>query len=103
MSLEIKTKTTGFGSPAESYVNKRLDLNELIPLDIMTTYYFKYAGESKLGINTGDILVVDKAIDPQIGDLVLIKSDNIIVETFQNQEEIWGTITWTLSQKKKLQ
>ena len=32
MSLEIKTKTTGFGSPAETYVNKRLDLNGLIPL-----------------------------------------------------------------------
>jgi len=43
MSIEVKTKTTGFGSPAETYVDKRLDLNDLIPLDIMTTYYFKYA------------------------------------------------------------
>ena len=101
MSIEVKTKTTGIGSPAESYVDKRLDLNELIPFDIMTTYYFKYAGETKLGINTGDILVVDKAIEPEIGDLVLIKSDKIILENFQNQEEIWGTITWILSQKKK--
>jgi SOS-response transcriptional repressor LexA len=101
MSLEIKTKTTGFGSPAESYVDKRLDLNELIPFDLMTTYYFKYAGASKLGINTGDILVVDKSIQPEIGDLVLIKSDKIILETFNNQTEIWGTITWSLSQKKK--
>lgn len=101
MSLEIKTKTTGFGSPAETYVNKRLDLNELIPFDVITTYYFKYAGESKLGINTGDILVVDKSIEPEIGDLILIKGDNIILETYQNQTNIWGTIIWTLSQKKK--
>lgn len=101
MSLEIKTKTTGFGSPAETYVNKRLDLNELIPFDVITTYYFKYAGESKLGINTGDILVVDKAIEPEIGDLVIIKEDNIILEEYQNQTNIWGTITWTLSRKKK--
>lgn len=103
MSLEIKTKTTGFGSPAETYVNKRLDLNELIPFDVITTYYFKYAGEPKLGINTGDILVVDKSIEPEIGDLVLIKEDNIILEEYQNQKNIWGTLTWTLSQKKKLQ
>jgi len=101
MSLEIKTKTTGFGSPAETYVNKRLDLNELIPFDVITTYYFKYAGESKLGINTGDILVVDKSIEPEIGDLILIKGDNIILETYQNQTNIWGTIIWTLSQKKR--
>jgi len=40
MSIEVKTKTTGFGSPAETYVDKRLDLNDLIPMDIMTTYYF---------------------------------------------------------------
>ena len=32
-------------------------MNDLIPIDVMTTYYFKYAGDSKLGINTGDILV----------------------------------------------
>jgi hypothetical protein len=31
MSIEVKTKTTGFGSPAETYVDKRLDLNDLIP------------------------------------------------------------------------
>ena len=103
MSIEVKTKTTGFGSPAETYVDKRLDLNDLIIIDIMTTYYFKYAGESKLGINTGDILVVDKSINPQIGDLVLIKSENIQLEPFQNQTNVWGTITWSLSQKKKLQ
>lgn len=102
MSLEIGTKTTGFGSPAESYVDKRLDLNELISFDVMTTYYFKYAGESKFGINTGDILVVDRSIEPICGDLVLKKiEDKIILETFQNQPEIWGTITWSLSQKKK--
>lgn len=102
MSIQIKTKTTGFGSPAESYVDKRLDLNDLIPIDVMTTYYFKYAGESKLGASAGDILVVDKSINPEPGDLVLIKSDTIKLDTFQNQPDIWGTITWILSPKKKL-
>ena len=77
MSLEVKTKTTGFGSPAETYVDKRLDLNDLIPMDTMTTYYFKYAGEEKLGIKTGDILVVDKSVEPELGDLVLIKEKKI--------------------------
>ena len=77
--LNINSRTTGFASPAESYVDKRLDLNELINFDLMTTYYFKYAGETKLGIMTGDILVVDKSIQPEIGDLVLLKSNKIIL------------------------
>ncbi len=100
MSIEVKTKTTGFGSPAETYVDKRLDLNELIPIDIITTYYFKYAGDSKLGVSTGDILVVDKSVDPDVGDLVLLKDETIKLEKFENQKDIWGTITWVLSQKK---
>ena len=68
MSIEVKTKTTGFGSPAESYVDKRLDLNELIVKDFYTTYYFKYEGDSRLGVNTGDILVVDRGLEPEPGD-----------------------------------
>ncbi len=104
MSLEVKTKTTGFGSPAESYVDKRLDLNDLIVDDIYTTYYFKYTGESKFGINSGDILVVDRSKDPDVGDIVLYKDDSkITIDKFTsiNNNEIWGTITWTLSQRKK--
>jgi DNA polymerase V len=103
MNLEIKTKTTGFGSPAESYVDKRLDLNDLIVEDPYTTYYFRYSGESKLGVKTGDILVVDRSKDPLIGDLVLYKTDSQIqLEQFtNNNQDLWGTITWTLSQKKK--
>jgi DNA polymerase V len=103
MSLEVKTKTTGFGSPAESYVDKRLDLNELIVDDIYTTYYFKYTGEDKFGINSGDILVVDRSKDPDIGDIILYKDNSKIkIDKFtSNNNEIWGTITWTLSQIKK--
>jgi len=99
--LTINAKTTGFGSPAETYVDKRLDLNDLIPIDIITTFYFKYGGEEKLGINTGDILVVDKTMKPRIDDLVLIKTDKIILSKYKKGDNIWGTITWVLSQKRK--
>lgn len=101
MSLEVKTKTTGFGSPAENYVQNRLDLNQLIPNDIITTFYFKYGGDTKLGAKTGDILVVDKALEPKMEDLVLIKEDNIILEKFNSQPNVWGVVTWILTQIKK--
>lgn len=99
--LKINAKTTGFGSPAESYVNKRLDLNDLISNDPMTTYYFRYAGDEKLGIKPNDVLVVDRAVNPNINDIVLIKKDKITLEQYHNQPNIWGTVTWILNQIKK--
>jgi DNA polymerase V len=103
MSLEVKTKTTGFGSPAESYVQKRLDLNDLIISDTFTTYFFKWEGPVFNQVKTGDVLVVDKAQTPEEGDLILVeKEGKISLDIFTAQiKEIWGTITWTLSQQKK--
>lgn len=103
MSLEVKTKTTGFGSPAESYVESRLDLNQLIVEDVFTTYYFRWQGEDKHNIKTNDVLVVDRAAIPKKGDVILIeKEEKLELELFNNQKDsIWGIITWTLSQIKK--
>lgn len=102
MDLTINTKTTGFRSPAESYVTKRLDLNDLIVYDQYTTFYFKYEGVSKWGVDTGDILVLDRSVHPTDGDLVLVSKENIELEIYTKGIEIWGVITWTLSQKKRL-
>ena len=103
MSLTINTKTTGFRSPAEAYVSKRLDLNDLIVNDVYTTFYFKYAGESKWGVNTGDVLVVDRSCEAEEGDLVLVSGEKIELEIYKKGIDIWGVITWTLSQRKKSQ
>jgi len=99
--LKIKTETTGFGSPAKDYVDKRLDLNQLINQDIMTTYFFRYAGEEKNNIHPGDIMVVDRSVDPQKNDLIITNKETLKVEEYSNQEKVWGTITWILSQRKK--
>jgi len=101
MNFEVSTKTTGFGSPAESYVDRRLDLNELIITDPYATFFFKYEGECKFGIKTGDVLVVDRSRDSESGDLVITKTDKLQISKYSNNQEIWGTIIWTLSQIKK--
>ncbi len=36
----------GFASPAENYIERRLDLNELCQVDSEGTYFAKAAGES---------------------------------------------------------
>jgi len=102
--LKINTKTTGFGSPARAYVDKRLDTNDLLVKDPYSTFFFLWEGDNRSDLKKGDYLVVDRSIHPNQSDLVLsIDGDKITADTYENidPEKLWGTITWKLSQIKK--
>lgn len=97
-TLNIKSRTTGFASPAESYVDKRLDLNDLIVRDVHTTFYFQYKGPNTLGVKTGNILVIDRSIEPQEGDLVVITEKECFkIRKYEGQKNIWGRVNWVLN------
>ena len=55
----------GFPSPAEDFIENKLDLNEYIIKKPASTFFVKMGGNSmrKFGITEGDILVVDKSIE----------------------------------------
>jgi len=63
----------GFPSPADDYVEDRLDLNELLIQHQEATYFLRVTGDSMVGagIHPGDLLVVDRSIDPQDGHVVV--------------------------------
>jgi len=95
--LNINSKTTWFASPAESYVDKRLDINELIIKNVHTTFYFRYGGPNTLGVNKNDILVIDREEVPKDDDLVIIvENSNFNIRKFQGQENLWGKVCWIL-------
>jgi len=98
MELDIKTRTTGFASPAESYVDKRLDLNDLIVNNIHTTFYFRYTGPDCLGVKKNNILVIDKSIPLKEGDLVVL-TDKLTfkIREYEGQDNVWGKVTWVLN------
>ena len=64
----------GFASPAETYIEHRLDLNELCNVDSEATYFARAAGESMIGdrIYPGDILVIDSTYEPSSGNIVVV-------------------------------
>ena len=96
--LHIKTRTTGFASPAESYVNKRLDLNDLIVSDFKTTFYFRYGGVDTLGVKKGNILVIDRSEEPKEGDLVVITDNTCFkIRKYEGQKNLWGKVSWILN------
>lgn len=63
----------GFPSPASDYIEKTLDLNDLCIRHPSATYFVRAEGESmtEAGILSGDLLVVDKAVKPVHGDIVI--------------------------------
>ena len=67
----------GFPSPAEDYVAARLDLNELLIRHAEATYFLRVKGDSMVGagIHPGDLLVVDRALTPQDGSVVVADVD----------------------------
>lgn len=63
----------GFPSPAQDYVEQTLDLNELCIKRPAATYFVRVEGDSMIeaGIHPDDILVVDRSVTPQHGDVVI--------------------------------
>ncbi|PIP80684.1 MAG: DNA polymerase V [Gammaproteobacteria bacterium CG22_combo_CG10-13_8_21_14_all_40_8] len=69
--------SAGFPSPADDYIDRFLDLNELLIEHPSSTYLARAQGSSmiEVGIHDGDILIVDRAIEARNGDAVIVALD----------------------------
>lgn len=67
----------GFPSPADDYVEKRIDLNEELIQHREATFFLRVRGHSMVGagIDDGDELIVDRAIKPEHGRIVVAAVD----------------------------
>jgi DNA polymerase V len=65
--------TAGFPSPASDYVDKSIDLNEILIKNKVATFLVRALGDSMInvGIFSGDILIVDKSIPPSHKNIVV--------------------------------
>lgn len=63
----------GFPSPAEDYIEKKLDINELVVQHPSATFFVRVEGDSMqdAGIHSGDILVVDRSLEAKNGKVVI--------------------------------
>ena len=67
----------GFPSPADDYLDRPLDFNELLIANAAATFAVRIAGESMTGAGLfpGDIAVVDRSMSPTNGCVVLALVD----------------------------
>ena len=63
----------GFPSPAQDYLENSIDLNKELIKHPASTFFGRVCGDSMqdAGVNDGDILVIDKSLTPQNGDMAV--------------------------------
>ncbi len=67
----------GFPSPAQDHIEKQLDLNEYLVRHPAATFFVRVEGESMSGarIQSGDILIVDRSLEPADKKIVVAVLD----------------------------
>jgi DNA polymerase V len=77
LPLAVCRVPAGFPSPADDYMEGSLDLNEHLIKHPAATYYVRASGESMTGagIFDGDLLVVDRSLEPTHGRIAIVEVD----------------------------
>lgn len=67
----------GYPSPSQDYFDGRIDLNEHLIKDVTSTYVVRVSGDSMTGagISDGDELIVNRALEPVDGSVVVAVLD----------------------------
>jgi len=115
------TVAAGFPSPAEDYIERQLDFNELMISNPAATFVLRAEGLSMIesGISDGSYLVVDRSHTAQHRNIVIaaldgeyvvkqlqttpgfaLKSMNgeyaDVIPTSEQEIEIFGVVTWVV-------
>ena len=116
----------GFPSPADDHMERSLDLNEHLVKNPASTFFVRVQGYSMrdAGIAAGDILVVDRSVEPKDRQIVVAMLDGEFTvkrlckrqgaifleaenkeypssEVGENQElVIWGAVTFVIHQPR---
>ena len=79
--LASSTVRAGFPSPATDYIEKLLDLNELLIKRKESTFFMRVGGVSmvEFGINDRNLVVVDRAAPHPNGSIVVARVDGELV------------------------
>jgi DNA polymerase V len=78
--------SAGFPSPAEDYIEGKLDLNRYLIHNPVATFFVRVTGDSMIGagIHSGDLLVVDRSLQPSDGKIAIAVIDGeLLVKRLQ--------------------
>ncbi|QPJ64694.1 MAG: translesion error-prone DNA polymerase V autoproteolytic subunit [Candidatus Nitrohelix vancouverensis] len=114
--------SAGFPSPADDYIESRIDLNEHLIQHKEATFFLRVQGDSMtgMGILNDDLLVVDRSLPVETGNIVIAAIDgeftvkqllirqgtrilkaahpayrDIVIDP-EGDLEIWGVVRWAI-------
>jgi DNA polymerase V len=90
LPLYLAKVPAGFPSPADDFLDRRLDLNEFLIKHPAATFFVKVQGESMIraGIHSGDILIVDRALEAADRRIVVAAVDGeLVVKRLRRRRE----------------
>lgn len=116
----------GFPSPAQDFMDLSIDLNKELVKHPSSTFYGRVSGDSMIdaGVYDGDILVIDKSLEPKDGDMAVcfvdgeftikyIKIEEKIIWLIPANEDykpikvtedndflIWGIVTYSIKKQR---
>ena len=109
----------GFPSPATDYIEDDIDLNSQLIKNQPATFIIRVQGKSMngVGIHDGDLLIVDRSINPKNSSAVIANvNEELVVKTFIKEKDknyltsgqrkielndnpnviIWGVVTYVI-------
>ena len=93
LPLMLSSVRAGFPSPADDFIEKRLDLTEHLVKNPDATFYVRAKGDSmtEAGIRDGALLVVDRSIEAADGRVVVaVVEGNLAVKRFRKKgRRVW--------------
>ena len=122
LPLFLTNIPAGFPSPADDYIDRKLDLNEYLIKHPTATFFVRVEGDSMInaGVHSGDILIVDRALEPSDKKIVIAAIDGELtvkrIRLINNKPylaaenpdfkpieiskeegfEVWGVVTYVL-------
>ena len=89
LPFHIQKVGAGFPSPATDYVEDDIDLNAHLIINIPSTFLIRVQGKSmeSVEIHDGDLLVVDRSLDPKNFSTVIANvNEELVVKTFLKEK-----------------
>jgi DNA polymerase V len=94
--------SAGFPSPADDFLDINIDLNKHLIKNPSTTFYGRVRGNSMIdaGIHDGDLLVIDKSLEPQSDKIAVCFIDG---EFTVKRIQIEKDTVWLIAENKDYQ
>ena len=90
LPFHLQKVGAGFPSPATDYVEDDIDLNTHLIKNIPSTFLIRAQGKSmnNVGIYDGDLLVVDRSLDPKNLSTVIVNiNEELVIKSFLKEKD----------------